>query len=72
MYDIPTLLALRLLARAVRVHQHTLEAIALDEPGTHQARQLLHQVDALLEEMIDPEQLQTLVEEQRRLKRKVG
>ncbi|WP_027601792.1 MULTISPECIES: hypothetical protein [Pseudomonas] len=72
MYDIPTLLALRLLASAVRVHQHTLEAIALDEPGTHQARQLLHQVDALLEEMIDPEQLQTMVEEQHRLKRKVG
>ncbi|AXA68886.1 MULTISPECIES: hypothetical protein [Pseudomonas] len=72
MYDIPTLLALRLLASAVRVQQQTLETMALDEPGTHQARELLHQVDALLEEMIDPEQLQTLVDEQHRLSRKVG
>ena len=30
------------------------------------------QIDALLEEMIDPEQLQTLVDEQTRLSRKVG
>lgn len=72
MYDIPTLLVLCLLASAVRVQQQTLETMALDEPGTHQARELLHQVDALLQEMIDPEQLQTLADEQHRLSRKVG
>ncbi|SEP48001.1 MULTISPECIES: hypothetical protein [unclassified Pseudomonas] len=72
MYDIPTLLALRLLASVARVQQQTLETMALDEPATHQARELLHQVDALLEEMIDSEQLETLAQEQKRLSRKEG
>ncbi|MDT3722479.1 hypothetical protein [Pseudomonas oryzihabitans] len=71
MYDIPTVLALRLLTSTARVEQQTMETMALDKPGTHQARELLHQVDALLEEIIDPEQLETLVQEQKRLSRKV-
>lgn len=72
MYDIPTLLALRLLADAARVQQQTLETLAVDETGTHQARQLLQQLDALLKEMIDPEQLDTLAQEHSRLGRQLG
>lgn len=72
MYDIPTLLVLRLLADVIRLQQQTLETWVINEPGTHQVHELLRQVEVLLEEMTDPEQLQTLAQEKRRLSKAVG
>lgn len=72
MHDIPNFLILRLPAKAIRVQQHTLDTRMINEPATHQARELLCLVVVLLEEMTDPEQLQPLELEKRRLRKAVG